>query len=101
MKERHNDPRESRTVRNLHGLPMRNPSRNQAGLHYRRRTSEKNGWGSDLKGFHTDREQAVRRNGSAVTTQRPQRGRALFDNTLRATTRADGARRWLNFRQGS
>ena len=31
MKERHNDPKESRIVRNLHGLPMRNPSRNQAG----------------------------------------------------------------------
>lgn len=54
-----------------------------------------------LRAFTQTREQTVLRNSSAVTTQRSQRGRALFDNTLKSTTRGDGARCWLNFRQGS
>lgn len=62
---------------------------------------EKNVCGSDYKGFHTDWEQPGLRDRSGVATQRPQRGRALFDNKLKSTTRADGANgRQLSFHQG-
>lgn len=54
-----------------------------------------------IRAFTQTGEQPGLRDRSGVTTQRPQRGRALFDNKLKSTARADGARCQLSFHQGS
>ena len=85
----------SRIIRNLHGLPVRNHGRNQAGLYSQRKTKKKMGVAVILRAF------TAPRGSSGIMIWRSQRGRVWFNNKPKSTTRAVGARCWLSFHQGS